>query len=198
MQDLCGPEYYRLFIAIQLPEHLKTGIEKAQSELRRAVSEGCARWTTRQQFHLTLKFLGDVEAPRVGALAEAVRNACLGFPPLQLRARQVGFFLDRHFPRVAWVGVGDQPGQLPRLQAAVDAASRDFTAEAPEKNFTGHITLARVKGIRRHESEALAKAASGMAERFFGEWTADLVEIMRSELLPAGARHSSVAAIRLG
>ena len=69
-------------------------------------------------------------------------------------------------------------------------ASRDFTREKPEARFTGHVTLGRAKIIKRREAETLAKLVNGMIERVFGEWIADRIEIMRSEMSPQGARHS--------
>ena len=117
--------------------------------------------------------------------------------PLHLRAERVGFFPDLRYPRVVWVGVQDQAEQLPRLQQAVEAATEGFTTEEKEERFTGHVTLARIKGIKRPEAEALGKAAAGMADRLFGQWTAYQIELMRSELLPQGARHSTLAAIAL-
>ena len=130
-------------------------------------------------------------------LGEAIRAACRGFGPLYLRAERVGFFPDLRYPRVAWVGVQDQAEQLPRLQQAVEAATEGFTTQEKEERFTGHVTLARIKGIKRPEAEALANAAAGLADRLFGEWTAYQIELMRSELLPQGARHSTLAAIAL-
>lgn len=183
----------RLFIAIAIPEDVKAKIEDAQAELRRTLPDCNARWTRPGQFHLTLKFLGDVEAARVEALGEATRDACRGFTPLRLRAEGVGCFPDRGYPRVLWTGVRDETGQLPRLQAAVDLATRHFAAEQKEERFTGHVTLVRLKGIRRAEAEALAEVAAGMKERLFGQWTAYKVERMRSELSPQGARHTTLA-----
>ena len=188
---------FRLFIAVTIPEEIKAKIEEAQSELRRALPERGVRWTRREQFHLTLRFLGDVEAARVEALGEAIRAACRGFGALHVRAERVGFFPDLRYPRVFWVGVQDQAEQLPRLQEAAERATREFTTEAKEGQFTGHVTLARIKGIKRPEADALGKAAAGMAERRFGQWTAYKVELMRSELLPQGARHTSLASIAL-
>jgi len=46
-------------------------------------------------------------------------------------------------------------------------------------------------------SLGLGEAAAGMAERLFGEWPAYQIELMRSQLLPQGARHSTVAAVAL-
>ena len=188
---------FRLFIAVTIPEEIKAKMEEAQAELRRALPERGVRWARREQFHLTLRFLGDVEAARVEALGEAIRAACRGFAALHLRAERVGFFPDLRYPRVVWAGVQDHAEQLPRLQQSVDVATRDFTTEQKEERFAGHVTLARIKGIKRPEAEALGKAAAGMAERLFGQWSAHKVELMRSELLPQGAQHSSLASIAL-
>jgi 2'-5' RNA ligase len=190
-------EQFRLFIAVTIPEEVKAKIAAAQAELHRVLPEGAVRWTRREQFHLTLKFLGGVDAARVEALGEAIRAACRGFSPLPLRAERVGFFPDLHRPRVIWVGVQDQAEQLPRLQAAVERATREYATEEREERFAGHVTLARIKGIKRPEAEALGKAAAGMADRLFGQWTAYQVELMRSELLPQGARHSILASVTL-
>ena len=190
-------ERFRLFIAVTIPEEIQAKIEEAQAELRRALPERGVRWTRREQFHLTLRFLGDVEARRVEALGEAIQGACRGFGALHLRAGRIGFFPELRYPRVVWVGVQDQAEQLPRVQEAVERATREFTTEAKAGQFAGHVTLARIKGIKRPEADALGKAATGMAERLFGEWTAYHVEFMRSELLPQGARHTSLASIAL-
>lgn len=190
-------EHFRLFVAVTVPEGVIAKMEEAQTELRRVLPQRSVRWARREQFHLTLRFLGDVEAARVEALGEAIRVACRGFGALHLRAERVGFFPDLRYPRVAWVGVQDQAEQLPRLQQTVDAVTESFTTEEKEERFTGHITLARLKGIKRPEAEALGKAASGMVDRLFGQWTAYQIGLMRSELLPQRARHSTIASIAL-
>lgn len=190
-------ELFRLFIAVTLPEEVKAKIEAAQAELRQALPGPGVRWTRREQFHLTLKFLGDMDAARVEALKEAIRAACQGFNALHLRAERVGFFPDLRSPRVVWVGVQDRTDQLPRLQQAVEGATQYFTAEREEQRFTGHVTFARIKSISRPEAEAVGRAAAGMAERSFGQWTECKVELMGSVLSPQGARHSSLAAIGL-
>lgn len=190
-------ERYRLFVALAVPDDVKAKLEAAQADLRRVLPDRNARWARREQFHLTLRFLGDVEATRVEALTEAIRAACSGFGALHLRAERIGCFPERGYPRVVWVGVRDEAEQLPRLQQVVQAATEGFTSEPREERFTGHLTLARIKGIKRPEAEALGKAAVGMADRFFGQWSAYQIELMRSELLPQGAQHSSLASIAL-
>ena len=194
---MADSERYRLFVAVAVPDEVKVNMEAAQADLRRVLPDGNVRWARREQFHLTLRFLGDVEAAQVEPLAEAIRAMCAGFGALHLRAEQIGCFPERGYPRVVWVGVRDQAEQLPRLQQVVEAATAGFTSEPKEERFTGHLTLARIKGIKRPEAEALSKAAAGMAARVFGHWPAYQIELMRSELLPQGARHRSLASIAL-
>lgn len=186
-------ETWRLFIAITVPDPVKDEIEKAQAELRRALPDAAVRWSKRAQFHLTLRFLGDVEAQRVAALTESLRRACRGFPALRLRAEGVDFFPDQRRPRVVWAGVQDAEGILPKLQGAIESAIADFTLQKAEGKFTGHLTLGRCAGIRPAQAESLSRLALEMGQRRFGEWTADKVELIRSESLPGGARHTTLA-----
>lgn len=184
---------FRLFIAISLPEQVKDEIEKTQRELREALPGNFIRWTKREQFHLTLKFLGNVAETCVADLSNTLRAACLNFNALRLRAEGIGFFPDLRFPRVVWVGVHDSKNVLALLQNAIEAAVKSFTSEVSEKEFTGHVTLGRIPRIRRAEAEALKKVALGMSERFFGEWVADKVELIRSELSSSGSQYTTLA-----
>ena len=192
-----GPEPFRLFIAVTLPEAVKDAIEKAQAQLRRVAPEGRVRWTRRDQLHVTLRFLGNVEAGRGGPLTEALQACCHEFAPLHLRAEQIGFFPDSRFPRVVWVGVRDAQDKLRLLQGAVQAATAAFTTEKAEERFAGHVTLGRIKGLRRPEAETLAGVAARAAERPFGQWVAKEIEIIRSELSPKGAHYTPLAGVAL-
>jgi RNA 2',3'-cyclic 3'-phosphodiesterase len=197
MPDAPAPETFRLFIAVTVPEEIKSEIEKTQGELRRVLPKECVRWTKREQFHLTLKFLGNVAAERVPALTDSLRAAGQGFQALDLRAEGMGFFPGLRRPRVVWVGVRDRQDQLPLVQHAIEAATQDYTTEESAERFTGHVTLGRIKGLRRTETEAIASLAAGLATRFFGAWTAGQAELFRSQLSPDGARHTVLASIPL-
>jgi 2'-5' RNA ligase len=191
------PPLFRLFVAISLPEEVKVEIEKAQEEMRRELPGGIVRWTRSEQFHLTLKFLGNVDVPRVEALTAALRGAVSDFAAFRLRAERIGFFPDMRFRRVVWVWVHDEKDVLLRLQQAIETSVRNFTAEKPEGKFTGHVTLGRIQRIKRPQAEMLAKLGRGMAERFFGEWVADKVKLIRSELSSTGVRYTTLAALPL-
>jgi RNA 2',3'-cyclic 3'-phosphodiesterase len=187
-----SPKKLRLFIALNLPEPVKDAIAKAQTELRGAIPKAPIRWTTRDQFHVTMKFLGGVDQETVPALTKALAAACAPFPPLRLRAENIGFFPNPRRPRVIWAGVHDREQELHSLQEAVQAAAQTFTIEEPENRFAGHVTLGRVKEVARSDAEVLTKIATGFAGRFFGEWAASEIHLMQSELSPSGARYTAV------
>lgn len=187
----------RLFVAISLPEAMKDEIEKAQRNLREALPGNFVRWTRREQFHLTLKFLGNVEDSRVAELTTALRKACGTFSQLRLRAKRIGFFPDARYPRVLWVGVRDAHDALLPLQTAIEAAAKGFTNEQPEKAFSAHVTLGRIQRIPRAQAEALAKVTTTISKQFFGEWAANKVELIRSELSSSGSRYTTLADISL-
>ncbi len=191
------PASFRLFVAITVPERVKARVLDVQEQLRRLLPEPAARWTKPEQLHLTLRFLGNVESARAGALTEALRGACSGFGALQLRASGIGFFPRPRSPRVAWVGVAAQEDRLRPLFSRVQEVTNAFTTEDPEKNFSGHITLARIKSVRPGEIQSLISAAADWDQLVFGEWIASEIEIIRSQLSPQGARYSTHAVIPL-
>lgn len=197
MPEPLASNHLRLFVAVAVPEEVKASVQQAQDELRRALPAASVRWSKPRQFHLTLRFLGNVEAAQLPALEAAAREICARFTPLRMSAERIGCFPLGGIPRVIWAGVRDEEGRLPELQQAIQRASAPFTAEPAEERFTGHVTLGRIKAIRRVEAAELTKAVAAMAEKTFGRWTASSVEIMRSELSPAGANHSTLVTLPL-
>ena len=82
-------EKLRLFVAIAIPDPVREEIIRVQRELQPLAPRDAVRWTKPEQFHLTLRFLGDVSADRVAALKESVRAVCSGVPAVAFaRARR--------------------------------------------------------------------------------------------------------------
>jgi len=193
MGESLSAEHFRLFIAIAIPDGVKEQVKSMQDQLRQSLNRGAVRWTKPDQFHLTLRFLGGIEAGSVEPLIHSLRTVCQSAQSLQLRARGVGFFPNVSAPRVIWVGVRDSSERLVLLQQAVQQATLRFTSEKPEERFSGHITLGRVKHLSRQETDALARTAERFSEKSFGEWTATEIDVLRSLHSPRGAEHRVLA-----
>jgi 2'-5' RNA ligase len=197
MKDQYSEPMFRLFVAISIPERIRREIFRVQQELEPLTPRGAVRWTRPDQIHLTLRFLGDVPAARLEALKESLGAVCRGVRPLRLRAEGIGFFPNDHSPRVIWVGVNEAEGLLVDLQRRIETAARSFTAESSPETFVGHATLGRCKSFRPSDLEKLLAQVRVSQGRAFGEWTAPAVEIIRSQLSPAGALYTVLAALPL-
>jgi len=192
MTETAAPETYRLFLAISLPEAVISKLEETQRLLRKAAGHAQVRWTNREQLHLTMKFLGNLPAERCPALRSIVSETCASFPPLRLSARHVGFFPNPQKPRVIWAGVEDAGGLLPKLHEEIERNVASFSAEEPEARFQAHVTLARVKQMRRDQADKLAHVALTCCAAEFGSWTASHLDLIRSQLSSEGSRYSII------
>ena len=79
----------RLFIAVELPEEIRQILAEVTARLRQQLG-GPYRWVAAGNIHLTLRFLGDVEAGRVGALGEALAGGGRSLTPFTLALEGTG------------------------------------------------------------------------------------------------------------
>ena len=116
----------RAFIAINPCEELVAKLDALQRKLDADLPPRAVRWVLPQHIHLTLKFLGNVDAQQLAALREAFAQACAGMAPFELGAARVGCFPNRARPRVIWIGLDGDLNALRELQRRIDAATREF------------------------------------------------------------------------
>jgi len=197
----------RTFIAIELPKEVRDYLARRQERLKATGAD--VKWTRPGQIHLTLAFLGNVPADELALLAEAVREAAAGFGPLGLRAGGTGQFPEGgRPPRVVWVGVDTEAGDLAGLQNAVARAAAPFAERQEHRGFHPHLTLGRVRQGRRGRADrrggggggslaALGQAVAGGADRRGPAFGAEEVVIFQSDLEPQGPTYTPIARIRL-
>lgn len=169
----------RLFVAIWPPEEV---VERLAGLPR--PGDPAVRWTTPDQWHVTLRFLGEVEGSLVHDLAAALRVAASSLPPVDVELGPTSVRLGRTILALPVRGVDE-------LAAAVGAATAPAVPEHRPQVFRGHLTLARARG-RRSVPEALV--GPGVA----GSWPATSIALVGSELLASGARYTDVVVVPLG
>jgi RNA 2',3'-cyclic 3'-phosphodiesterase len=91
----------RLFIAVELPNDIRTQLTELQRVLRPLAS--AAKWVAPESIHITLKFLGEVPEKRVDQIDAAL--AGLAWKPFTIAVHSVGFFPGARSPRVFWAGM---------------------------------------------------------------------------------------------
>jgi 2'-5' RNA ligase len=125
----------RLFIAFEIPETFNSDLIATQKRIR-------AKATLPKTFHLTLKFLGEVEEGRVSHIISELEQ--IKFSAFDARFSSMGAFPDSNRARVIWLGL-EPRDVITDIQKQIEFATKGI-GDA-EKEFVPHITLARIKFI---------------------------------------------------
>jgi 2'-5' RNA ligase len=188
----------RTFLAVDLPDPLRSRLGKEIDRLSRLTTRGVVRWVPAKGIHLTLKFLGEVDPGRVGPLAEAIRSAASSHPAFRVSVGGVGCFPGPRRPRVVWVGVQEPTGALAALQREIEAALAPLGFPPEEREFNPHLTLGRVR--REATSEDAAKVGAVISKEVassLGEIPVVEVVLFRSDLRPTGPIYTRLATAAL-
>jgi 2'-5' RNA ligase len=168
----------RLFIAIDPPEEVRAEV----AALCRGI-EG-ARWVPSEQFHVTLRFLGEVGpemAARIGKSLESVRE-----PAFRVGFAGVGRFPPRRSPRVLWAGLEPEEPPL-RLHDEIESRLREIGVAGNGKKFSPHLTLARLReGANTAQTLRWLERWNGFR---VGPFLVSLFFLYSSILGPGGAQH---------
>jgi len=137
----------RLFVAIPLPETVRMQLSMLQAGLPGA------RWIRPENLHLTLRFIGEVPEDLASDIDAALSG--LRAPGFPVRLDGIGDFSRGRHPHSLWVGaVKAEP--LMRLQGKIESALVRTGLRPEERKFMPHVTLARLKEVKRHRVEAWA------------------------------------------
>lgn len=125
----------RLFVALELPFELRTRLSRLATGL------AGARWLPPENYHLTLRFLGEMPGHRAEELDSAL--AAMRCRSFTLQLSGVGLFEKAGRPQALWVGVERNP-QLDHLQTKIETAVQRIGFEPERRRFTPHVTVARL------------------------------------------------------
>jgi RNA 2',3'-cyclic 3'-phosphodiesterase len=178
----------RSFIAIPLNPEIISRIEKTQKELKTLPAD--VKWVNPKSIHLTLKFLGNIDEGKVEVIAQGIQNGMRGFKLWSATVKNVGAFPSLRSPRVVWVGIEDQGGQLVRLQNQIEKKMANLGFEKEKRAFSPHLSLGRVRSPRGKDD--LVKYLFDERERVFGEINIDRIILFKSELKPTGAIYTAL------
>ena len=186
----------RIFIGIDLPPAGRSTLNQVQEELRQAGlgERGEVAWVAAETFHLTVRFLGEVDAAQLERVVVGCRTAVEGFGPFRLSLGRLGLLPSRRRPRAIVIGLGGDLAPLTRLWQRIEGATRWLGEQNEGRGFHPHVTLGRF----RRQAPPLEKIQ--FAEEFTLpplEFVVSTIEVKESVLLPQGAVHLRRASILL-
>lgn len=173
----------RLFVAMSLPSSVCDELARLQTELKK--SELCkGRYTDAAQAHLTLVFIGSVDATELDAIKQALST--ISFPALTAHVGNISFFQKRGEIGVIYLNI-----TCPELGKLAHLLAKTLTpwAAPEERPFVGHITLMRVNRVQKSEKlipllhHLAVKPSSFPLESFV---------LMSSQLGPEGSQYQEL------
>lgn len=175
----------RLFFCLELDGAVRTALGKVASGLRARLGPG-AKWVEPGNLHITVRFVGEVEDPLVGRLAELGAKAAGETARFSFSLSRLGAFPTPRRARVIWAGSEADPEGFARLVRRVEAGVQALGLPPERKEAKAHVTLARLKPPR--------DVAAALAGVFLPELAVevDSLTLMRSQLTPQGPIYTPV------
>jgi RNA 2',3'-cyclic 3'-phosphodiesterase len=182
----------RAFIAIEFASATVNRISTAIEQLK--PHNVGIRWVAPANYHLTLKFLGNIDESQIETVGHALANALHPFQRFTINAKGLGVFPSVKRPRVLWVGLVGSP--LTTLAVAVEAALAPLGFPREEKAFTPHLTIGRWRQTDRAD-RVLEEELKSWTHFEFGATGVDEVILFESVLKPAGAIYNRLKVVTL-
>lgn len=173
----------RLFVAVPLTE-------KARQEIIARLPALPGRLVPPQNWHFTLRFLGDSEPRMREQLVAELRKARFG-SGFSIRFGGLGAFPRAKRARIVWLGVDDGAERLISVAEAVESAVRRAGFPAEERPFRPHLTLSRIEPTR-----SVAEVLTGQLPLNI-QMPVTEVALVRSELGKGPAQYQTVESFRL-
>lgn len=171
----------RVFIAVELPEEIKEELYRLVVFLRRGISD--VKWVEKENFHITIRFIGEVEEDKIFILEKILDDIGSRFSPFKVEVRGIG-----NFPHVLWVGIGEGSDALKNIAYAIEGSLLREGFQPADKLFSPHITLGRVK-------KSIKKIPT---DKEFGPYSfiVDSITLMQSQLFPTGPIYTPIKVVR--
>lgn len=130
----------RLFVALEIPQDAALSLSLLRGGLPGA------RWIDVENYHLTLRYIGDVDNRTGNEVLDALDN--VSCPEFNLQLTGTGAFGSKK-PRAIWAGT-NAPDELISLQSSIERACKHIGLAPDSRKFTPHVTLARLRGADQY------------------------------------------------
>jgi 2'-5' RNA ligase len=138
----------RIFIALKIEPGTK--LAEILQSLKSLAAEEKVNWVDPVNIHITLAFLGDTEEDRIKIAGLLLKRECSGFGEFTFMLKGAGLFRNFRDPRIIWIGIAE-PEALIRLNEKIATGLRDTGFRIEDRPFKPHITIGRIKLLKKPE-----------------------------------------------
>ena len=173
----------RSFLAFELPEFVKEELSGLIRSFNRGVSK--VRWVKRENMHLTVLFLGNINEETIPAMAEDISDICERFSPFIVRMKGVGCFPNIRNPKVIWVGIDGEIERMARFYESLVMNLSKYGIKQENRTYRPHLTLGRIKGNSNIRDRMVGMISKGR-EITDKEFILQELVLFKSDLRPQG------------
>ena len=181
--------FIRAFLAIDLNDSIREALSRFQVQASNVLP---IKWTSPQAMHLTVKFLGDIQAEQVPVLKRTLQKVVKEMPPFDLTIKGLGGFPSLARPRILWSGVTGDVDHLEVFVACIESALSKVGFTLEERPYHPHLTLSRIKSNSREIGKTIETSDLLNKDWVFGNLTVDRLHLFQSHLTPNGAIYSKI------
>jgi RNA 2',3'-cyclic 3'-phosphodiesterase len=133
----------RCFIAMPIPRPYQQECQVLVEDLQRHALP--VKWVASGNFHVTLKFIGEIGEDLIPPIVEQVELTLTGVSPFILSLEKTGAFPLRGNPRVIWVGIRERGNRLGVVARQLNRRLETLGIPAESRGFSPHLTLGRAR-----------------------------------------------------
>ena len=183
----------RTFFCIPLALDTREVVGAAAEQIRTATRMR-ASWVQREDYHLTVRFLGDVDSTLTVDLEQLARRVVSDRASFAVRLDRLGAFPSIERARVLWCG-GATSDAYVGLVHELNGELRDIGFEAERKPLVSHVTIARIKGTPDPRLGGIVNGLNPLPVKMV---RVDRLVLMESRLTRDGAVYTPLFEARFG
>ena len=183
----------RTFIAVEIPANIRQKLAEVSDELSRLGVD--AKWVPKENFHITLKFLGNVKAELIANVSEVVKSVVDQTSSFDIALAGLGAFPRLSRPSVVWVGISEGTSEIKSLAEHIDSKLVNLGFEREARPFSGHVTLARIRTLKNIDK--LREKIEILKDQYIGAFGVKSVVVMKSDLQRTGPIYTPISEFEL-
>lgn len=182
----------RAFIGFDFPIQLKSQLTSIQELLKKNTEKGS--WVSSDNFHLTLKFLGEIDETQVDSIAAILNQLSLKHSPITVNLHSLGYFNKKNNEYgVMWLGLDGQIERINSIYIELEQEMDHIGFKKETRKFNPHITLGR--RIKTHLDFSKLK---GIVEPYLNiEFTLDNLVLMKSQAIMGSRVYTPIKSYKL-
>jgi len=180
----------RSFIAINLPEEIKSYLANFIRKIKRKNKADFIKWVEEKNLHLTLHFLGNLEKRQLEQIDQILSFVVSKYRSFNLEIKEIDAFPNLSQPKVLYIKCQERnKDSLKKLREEIGEGIKKIGLKIDKRSWQPHVTIARVKKSIKLKIEGLK-----LPNLIF---KVESIELMRSDLQKDGPVYSIISSYNL-